>query len=160
MGLETVNPAALEKLNKQMTLAQFSRAAEFLQDNGIALRVFLLVGTPFIPPEEDQFWVRQSIAFAFDRGASAVSIIPTRPGNGAMDILARERSFTPPRLAALESAQDHGIGLGRGRVFADLWDLERFSRCDRCFEGRKARLAQANLTQTVLPPVICRDCGT
>jgi archaeosine synthase beta-subunit len=158
MGLETANPEALEKLNKRMTIAQFSLAARFLKDNQIALRAFLLVGTPFIPPEEDHFWVQQSIAFAFECGATVVSLIPTRGGNGAMDLLTGEGSFSPPTLAALESAQDYGIWRGSGRVFADLWDLKKFSRCDRCFEARKARLHAANLAQTVLPPVACRDC--
>jgi archaeosine synthase beta-subunit len=72
--------------------------------------------------------------------------------------LCGEGSFSPPTLAALESAQDYGIWRGSGRVFADLWDLKKFSRCDRCFEARKARLHAANLAQTVLPPVACRDC--
>src|SRR5262249_13839962 len=43
LGLETVHPAVLAKLNKRMTLEQFSRAAEFLRNNALALRVFVLI---------------------------------------------------------------------------------------------------------------------
>ena len=67
-------------------------------------------------------------------------------------------AFAPPSIAALEASLAYGIGLAKGRVFADLWDLRRFSTCGACFEARAARLLQMNLQQTVLPPVECGDC--
>ena len=42
MGLETVHPQILDKLNKRMTLDQFAAAADRLRTNGIDLRVFIL----------------------------------------------------------------------------------------------------------------------
>ena len=158
MGLETAHPAALEKLNKRMTLDQFAAAARFLRENGIAIRVFLLVGVPFIAVSEQEQWLRQSIDFAFDCGATAVSLIPTRSGNGAMEVLLAEGQFSPPALAELESAVAYGIGARRGRVFADLWDLEKFSSCPHCLAARKARLQQMNLSQTVTGTVHCSYC--
>ena len=50
MGLETVHPIALERLNKRMTTAQFAQAAAHLRENPIDLRVFVLVQPPFISP--------------------------------------------------------------------------------------------------------------
>ena len=158
MGLETAHPTVLEKLNKRMTLEQFQRAAQFLRRNGIALRVFLLVHPPFMWAEEAAHWAARSIEFAFDCGATAVSLIPTRGGNGAMEALAAAGEFVEPTLAALEAAAEHGVGLARGRVFADLWDLERFSACPHCFELRRQRLRRMNLEQTTLPPVKCPVC--
>ena len=52
MGLETIHPQVLNKLNKRMTLDLFRRAAEFLAKNQIALRVFVLVKPPFLDETE------------------------------------------------------------------------------------------------------------
>jgi radical SAM enzyme (TIGR01210 family) len=154
IGLETANPEALEKLNKRMSLKQFFRSADFLARNGIALRVFLLVNPPFIQDQED--WLKKSIDFAFDCGASVVSLIPTRTGNGAIELLAEQGLFSPPRLSALEDGLDYGMGLQRGRVFADLWDLEKFSDCALCFPERRGRLEEMNLKQQMLPRIHCQ----
>ena len=47
---------------------------------------------------------------------------------------------------------DYGVGLGAGRVFADLWDLEKFSTCEYCFESRKVRMHSVNMSQFHLVP--------
>jgi hypothetical protein len=159
LGLETIHPEILPRLNKRMSLDDFQRAAAFLRDAGIAVRVFLLVGLPWLPEEEALEWARRSIHFAFACGASAVSLIPTRNGNGALDALAASGNFAEPSLASLESALDFGLGLGRGRAFADLWDLERFARCAACLPARRARLRESNLRQSVLPRIACPHCG-
>ena len=158
MGLETAHPQVLEKLNKRMTLDQFRRAAEFLRENGIALRVFILVKPPFLDEAEALLWARRSIDFAFDCGATVGSLIPTRFGNGALETLAVNGEFSLPNLATLEAALDYGVRLQRGRVFADLWDLEKFSGCAECFERRRARLCKMNLEQVILPEVDCGRC--
>ena len=160
MGLETVHPDVLPRLNKRMTLEDFAAAAKFLRDHAIALRVFVLVRPPFITNEDEALlWASRSIDFAFDQGATAVSLIPTRFGNGALEALAAQGTFSPPRLATLEAALDYGIGLGRGRVFADLWDLEKFSECDTCFSWRKDRLRRMNLEQSPGLSINCSRCG-
>ena len=61
-------------------------------------------------------------------------------------------------LATLEAALQYGIRLRRGRVFADLWDLEKFSVCAICFEQRRARLREMNLGQVPGPPIVCECC--
>ncbi len=159
MGLETVHPKVLPRLNKRMTLDQFSRAAGMLRKNRIELRVFVLIKPPFMDEPEALYWTERSLEFAFDCGATAVSLIPTRAGNGALDMLAKRGEFKPPKLATLEAAIAYGVNLRRGRVFADLWDLERFSHCASCFEARAVRLRQINLSQTVPPAIDCPACG-
>jgi hypothetical protein len=159
MGLETVHPEVLPKLNKRMTLAQYDAAAAFLGAERIPHRAFVLAGLPFLGEAEGIEATRRAIVHAFDRKASAVSVIPTRSGNGALDALAGDGLFAEPRLAVLEDALDFGLSLSRGRVFADLWDLERFARCASCFVARQARLAEANRTQRVPPRIACRACG-
>lgn len=158
MGLETANPEVLGKLNKRMTLELFSRAADYLRANGIALRVFILVKPPFLDEAEGLYWAERSLDFAFQNGASVASLIPTRPGNGALEALAEQGQFSPPKLAPLEAALAYGISLKKSRVFADLWDLERFSDCSVCFPARAERLRQMNLKQEVLPAVVCGRC--
>ncbi|HKA37986.1 MAG TPA: radical SAM protein [Thermoanaerobaculia bacterium] len=159
MGLETVHPEVLPKLNKRMTLEQFRSAARFLAGEGIGIRAFVLVGLPFVGAEEFADWACRSAEFAFESGASVVSLIPTRTGNGAMDALMRAGEFSPPGLAALEAAHASGLHLRRGRVLADLWDFSRLARCGSCARDREARLRRMNLSQTVLPPIPCADCG-
>jgi archaeosine synthase beta-subunit len=159
MGLETIHPEVLPRLNKGMTLLDFSRAAAKLRDYGVALRVFILVKPPFLDDAEALDWANRSLDFAFDCGASLAVLIPTRAGNGALEALAGTAEFTPPRLATLEAALSYGVELKRGRVFADLWDLDRFAECQHCTAARTARLNAMNLQQAVLPPVICEKCG-
>ncbi|HKS38598.1 MAG TPA: hypothetical protein VJW76_15505, partial [Verrucomicrobiae bacterium] len=161
MGLETAHPEVLEKLNKRMTLDDFRRAAGFLRTNDIALRVFVLVKPPFVLDEAEALhWTKRSIDFAFDCGATVVSLIPVRQGNGALEELSRRGEFSPPRLGTLEAALDYGVGLQRGRVFADLWDLERFSGCSACFPERRDRLHAVNLRQEMRPRIGCEFCKT
>jgi len=158
LGLETVHPDVLPRLNKRMTLERFAEAAAFLRDAGVALRVFVLSGLPFLDESEGLEATRASIAWAFDHGASAVSVIPTRSGNGALDDLAASGEFAEPSLSALEDALAFGLGLRRGRVFADLWDLERFRRCEECFAARAARLSEMNRRQSAPPRTPCPSC--
>ena len=159
MGLETAHPEVLARLNKRMTLKQFARAAEFTRRNGIALRVFILVKPPFLDESEALCWAKRSLDFAFECGATVATLIPTRAGNGALEALAAQGQFSPPKLGTLEAAAAYGVDLGRGRVFADLWDLEKFSTCIHCFPARLARLQEMNLRQAVPPLISCPHCG-
>ncbi len=158
MGLETVHPNILPRLNKRMTLPQFAAASEFLRAHGMDLRVFVLVKPPFLEEDEAGHWAARSVDFAFDCGATAVTLIPTRAGNGAMDTLERAGEFAPPRLKTLEDALVYGLSLQRGRVFADVWDVKPNGDCGECFSARVVRLRSMNLSQCVLPRVHCEVC--
>jgi radical SAM enzyme (TIGR01210 family) len=155
MGLETIHPEVLPRLNKRMTLADFEQAAGFLVGHGIDVRAFLLLRPPFLGEAEGVEWARRSIEYAFDRGVECCVVIPTRAGNGAMEWLQERGLFAPPRLASLEEVLEFGVGLGRGRVFADLWDVGKLFDCPRCGPARARRLQVMNLTQTVPPPIPC-----
>ena len=148
VGLETAHAGVLAKLNKQITPHSFRRAADFLARENIALRVFLLVRPPFMDEAQGLEWAKRSLDFAFDCGAETCCLIPTRGGNGAMETLAETGDFAPPTLASLEAAQNYGIGKNAGRVFADLWDIEKFyTNADAPLCA--ARIADMNRTQTV-----------
>lgn len=155
MGLETAHPEVLGKLNKRMTLGMFAGAAELLHEMEVDLRTFILVKPPFMDDEAAVRWGKKSIDFAVECGASVVSLIPTRVGNGALNELARQGLFGEPRLDMVEEIADYGVGLEKARVFADLWDARRFSKCPKCFEAREERLHRMNCTQTILPRVDC-----
>jgi radical SAM enzyme (TIGR01210 family) len=171
MGLETIHPTILPRLNKQLTRPLFLRAARELHDLGIALRVFVLVKPPFMREPQAVDWAVKSTEFAFDCGAAVVSLIPTRPGNGAMDRLLENDEFARPALCTVENSLHEclirfcnrrgsaapGGGLRR-RVFVDTWNLEQFATCPHCFDQRRLRLCQMNLTQEILPPIHCSVC--
>lgn len=159
MGLETIHPEILPRLNKRMSVADFRGAADFLRDRGIALRAFVLVGLPWLDPREAVDWAVRSADFAFDCGARVVSLIPTRTGNGAIEALQASGAFASPTLGQLEQALSGALALCRGLVFADLWDLSRWRTCPVCFSERERRLAGMNRLQEAASPVACPVCG-
>ena len=52
-----------------------------------------------------------------------------------------------PTLADIEQSADAALAhaRARGRVFVDLWNLERFAACPHCLAARHARLHAMNL---------------
>ena len=160
MGLETVDPKVLPRLNKRMTLGDFARATAFLLDHGISVRSFILLRTPYQSEAEGVTWAIRSVEFAFSVGVECCAVIPTRAGNGAMDQLQAEGHFAPPTLASMEAVLEYGLGLRCGRVLMDLWDVEKFSACAACGPRRIERLSTMNLTQSVTPSIPCDRCGS
>jgi archaeosine synthase beta-subunit len=158
MGLETIHPEILPRLNKQMTLDDFSTAATFLRREEIDIRAFILLRPPWLTEEEGLHWALRSIEFAFNHGAGCCSVIPVRSGNGMMESLREQGESAPPRLSTLESVLNEGLAMGRGRVFADLWDAARFAHCPACAEARITRMAKMNLAQRPFPPIECALC--
>ena len=158
VGLETVHPEAMRHLNKRLDLARFDRAARFLADHGIALRVFVLLGAPYVPPEQSVEWTLRAAEHAAQRGAAVVSIIPVRGGNGEMERLQAEGHFTPPTLGQLEAALDRCVGRAPTVFTADLWDVELLPACPECRDARIARLKRLNLTGQAEPRIDCLAC--
>jgi hypothetical protein len=155
MGLETVDPDVVPRLNKRMTLDDYARATELLLEHGVNVRAFILVRTPFQSETEGADWAMRSIDYAFSIGVECCVVIPTRVGNGIMEQLEQQGSFHPPSIRSVERVLEYGLRLGRGRVFADLWDIERFYDCPACGSSRAERLKQMNLTQTYFETVVC-----
>lgn len=155
IGLETVQTDVLKQLNKQMTLDDFSNSVQFLISNDIPSRAFILLKPPFMDEKEGVFWAKKSLDFAFDSGVECCAVIPTRAGNGALDELGGQGYFQIPKINSLEEVLDYGINLGKGRVFADLWDLKYFSDCESCLQKRKDRMHRINLNQQGEPMVQC-----
>jgi len=149
MGLEIVHSEILKKLNKQMTLEEFSQATTFLTKNKIRTRAFVLLRPPFLTELEGVYWAKRSIDYAFKQGVECCTIIPVRAGNGAMDKLMENGDFSLPDINSLETVLEYGIGLNAGRVFADVWDLELFSNCKKCIDQRISRLTNMNLSQRI-----------
>ena len=155
LGLETIHPEILPTLNKRMTVADFDRAAAFLRDRDIDVRTFLLLKPPGLNERDGIEWGVRSIQHAFDAGATCCSIIPTRAGNGYMERLQSTGAFSPPTIRSMEELLERGIELHRGRVFIDLWDVEKFFDCAHCGPARAARIRRMNLSQQLESSVEC-----
>ena len=155
VGLETVHPEILRKLNKQMTLEDFSNSIGYLTKYGITSRAFILLRPPFLSESESIYWAEQSIDFAFNAGVECCTVIPVRAGNGAMDYLLEKGDFNLPDIHSLETVLEYGIGLKKGRVFADIWDLGLFSKCNKCIDQRTNRLINMNLRQKIVSQINC-----
>jgi len=159
IGLETIHPVAVARLNKRLDLARFDKAGHFLSENGVDLRVFVLLGAPYVRAEESVAWTVRTVEYAVERGASVVSIIPVRGGNGEMERLQALGHFAPPTLSQLEAALDRCLQFTRTVVTADLWDVERLSACEHCRSERIERLRRLNVTGRAEPRIGCSLCG-
>ncbi len=161
MGLETAHPVALERLHKKMSLESFATAAGSLVARGVGLRVFLLIGPPFVHDDDQARWLMRSMAYAIACGASVVSLIPTRSGNGAMEALAAQGLFREPTIEDVERLGELALShaCGRARVFVDLWGFDRLARCPACRDARRTRLADQNREQRPHAALRCGQCG-
>jgi hypothetical protein len=110
-----------------------------------------------MPRGEEVEWAWRSLDVAAECGASVAVVIPTRGGNGAMEAIGD--SFRPPRLEWLESTIEYGLARGGMRVFADLWNIDRFFSCE-CSPYRAGRLSTMNRDQLVPAPVACLRCSS
>ena len=158
IGLETVHPLALARLGKEMTLDDFDRAAELLRDAGLRLRAFVLVGAPFVPPEEDARWVAESAALRLRarRGRRLA-----HPGARRQRRARGARAAGRVHAAAARDARGRARRLRqarRRRGPADLWDLERLASCPACFAARRERLERMNRTGVAEPRIACTEC--
>lgn len=156
MGLETIHPDVLPKLNKKLTPEDFRKAVLFLKQNNIESRAFILLNPPFLINQRENIeWTLKTVEFAFDCGVGCCSIIPTRSGNGIMQALEEKGEYVRPTLDALEEVLERSLSLNAGIVFVDTWDIIFLSKCDKCFEARKLRLEQINLSQKITARVEC-----
>jgi len=160
IGLETADPVLLPRLKASMTLEDFERAAHFLVDRGIDVRAFILLGAPGHRGAESVLWARRSVEYALSHGVECCSVIPVRPGNGIVEQLGRQGLYARPTLSELHAVIEHGLELtaklGRGRIFADLWDAGDFIDCAKCGDRRVAAMRRMNLTQCSEPAPECR----
>jgi hypothetical protein len=138
-----------------MNLMDFENSVKFLNQHKIPSRAFILLRPPFLSEPEGIYWANRSLNFAFKVGVECCIIIPTRTGNGALDLLYAKHYFAPPDIKSLEKVIEYGIQLNTGRVFSDLWDIELFSSCDKCLDQRRSRLVGMNLYQKRIAPVKC-----
>ena len=159
VGLETVHPAAAAQLNKRLDLGRFDRAARFLTGNGIDLRVFVLLGVPHVPAGDSVAWTVRTVEYAVERGASVVSIIPVRGGNGELERLQSIGEFRPATLSELEDAMDGCLQFTSTVIAADLWDAGELPACEGCRSERIGRLRRLNATGCAEARIACAVCG-
>lgn len=122
VGLESVQPGMLRRLNKQMTRSDFDGFATRLRSLGIDLRVFLMLRPPWTDAAEAVRWTVLSVKHAIAYGARHISIIPARDGNGWMDDARRQGIFTPPSTDSLEQTLTQSLECARRFSAASLAD--------------------------------------
>jgi hypothetical protein len=116
MGLETVDPSVLPRLNKNMTLDDFDRATTAMLEHNIFVRAFILLRTPWHSEEEGIYWAKESIDFAQRIGVECCTVIPLRENERF------EVAFEPASSGALDEVVAYGQSKNKGRVFGDSWD--------------------------------------
>ncbi|MCH8486169.1 MAG: radical SAM protein [Candidatus Cyclonatronum sp.] len=149
IGIESIHPEVLPRLNKQISGDDIEHAARKLRETGISLRGFILLNPPWLTdPAETRQSCLDTIRFAFDAGFETVSIIPVRTGNGYMEKLEADGAYIPPDLHMLESVVREALSWQRGRVFADLWDVRPFwPGSSESYEKWESAMNKLNLHQ-------------
>jgi hypothetical protein len=105
-------------------------------------------------------WTVRTVQHAVECGASLVSIIPVRGGNGEMERLKALGDFTLPTMSQLEEALGSCLQFRRTVVTADLWDVERLPGCGHCKSERIERLKRMNLAGHAELRVACAMCDS
>lgn len=159
MGLETAHPRAHARLNKGCTLEETRAAAQRLLERGLRWRAFVLVGVPFLAPGDQLEWTVRSVEMAVAEGATVVSLIPVRGGNGELERLAAAGHFVPPSAELIEAVLEATVENQRAVVQLDLWDLEQHLCCSACAPARRARLERMNTTGVREVGVDCAQCS-
>jgi len=161
VGLETIHPVAMQHLNKRLDLPRFDRAAAFLLEHNMDLRVFVLLGIPHVSVQESVEWTVKTAEYAASRGAHRIALIPVRGGNGELERLEALGDFVPPTLAQLEHALEQCRGIRSAVVTADVWDIEGLPACENCRPQRVARIQSMNLSPNPQPPAPspCSKCA-
>ena len=153
-------PTALARLNKRLDLdALRSRGGVASPTTGSDLRVFVLLGAPYVPAAEAVEWAVRSGEL---RGAARGRGRLDHPG-ARRQRRARAAGRARPVHAAHASPAGAGArrvrGLGPAVVTADLWDAQRLDACHACRPSRLERMRLWNETGVVEPPVACHVCA-
>jgi len=169
MGLETIDPLGMKWLNKSMRLEQFQQAVEFLKHEGILVRAFVLLQPLGCILDESIDWAVRSCRQASSWGAERVCLIPTRPGNGFVDISSNELGWKPPTAWQLEQVfekllqdlQGKPISSSSSTIYTvDLWDWDSMlGICEGCSRRRFERLQRMNLTQQMVVEKSFEECA-
>ena len=169
MGLETIDPNGIKWLNKSMSLDQFEQAVEFLINEEILVRSFVLLQPLGTQIDESVEWAFKSCRHAAAWGSQRVSLIPTRGGNGFVESVAKELHWKPPTARQLECAFEALLGSSKANGFresrssiytVDLWDWKTLAgTCDACSQPRLDRLERMNHQQKLIDRNQPPDCN-
>ncbi|CAM3349150.1 radical SAM protein [Rhodothermus bifroesti] len=158
IGVECIHPGVLEALNKQLTVGQLDRAVAWLHAHHLLIRAFILLKPPFLPPAEALYWTQRTVQWAVENGIQTVVLIPTRSGNGIMELLQQNGQFAPPTPEEIEAAAAYLFTQPAPVRLLDTWDLHRFYSCPNCARLQQQRFTRINQTQNWEPPVPCTQC--
>ena len=79
IGVESIDPRVLPRLNKSVTVAQIDAAISRLHGWDIDTRAFVLIPPPLLPNAEVIASVAATVRWTLDRGVGVVSLLPLRP---------------------------------------------------------------------------------
>ncbi|REJ75776.1 MAG: hypothetical protein DWQ36_00055 [Acidobacteria bacterium] len=154
LGLETSRPEVFARLGKGCDLGHMERALLWLAERRVVVRLFVLVGLPWIDAGEQVAAAVESVGWAAARGAASVSLIPLRPtpqlrraaraaraddGRGGRGVAPVSLALFEDAVGAACEAYDERWG-GPLVVRADLWDLDALPACRRCGARRRAAM--------------------
>jgi len=160
MGLESIHPQVLPRLNKQMTPQHFANAARRCQEHGIDVRAFVLLRPPWMDEAESTDWCQRSIDFALENGVRHVSVIATRRGNGALEWLQQRGQFQTPLASSLEHIAHRYVDHPSGVIAVDLWDWNQLrGTCPLCQDARRLHLCDINLRRIDHARIVCEACN-
>ncbi|MEM2943341.1 MAG: archaeosine biosynthesis radical SAM protein RaSEA [Methanomassiliicoccales archaeon] len=138
MGLESAFDSTLEKcVNKGFTVAEYERAARYLNERGIPLRTYLLLKPPFLNESAAILDTVESAVFA-SRFSESISINPVNVQKGTLvEVLWKRGDYRPPWLWSLVTVLSN-VEIRKGvRIFSaptgagTLRGAHNCLKCDR-----------------------------
>ena len=143
VGLETVQPRWLARMNKNVTRDEFDQYGAWLKSHEVELRVFLIVGVPGISAAEAIRWARLSVRHACRAGARHISLIPARSGHGWNGQAHLLPEISPQQLESLQCDSITDVD-SQSVVCVDLWDIDAGGH-----EEVVERISARNLSQVI-----------
>lgn len=164
MGLESIDPNAIQVMNKLLHRSAFERACDRLLEMGIAIRAFVILQPAGTRASEAVDWAVRTCQYAFRLGVERCGVLPARRGNGWMDRMEREGFWKPPDLAVVERTLRRLFAERESEaqmVTVDLWDWDSLAGgCNACRRVRYDTLERMNLEQRVVERPLCSYCET
>lgn len=125
IGLESVQPGLLRRLNKRTTRDEIDRYAARVQHLGGTVRIFLIIGAPRLSIDESMRWAMLSVRHAVAIGASHVSLVPARTGHGWGGDAVRLPDVRPADALRLLRRLHRRHAGEPVAITVDTWDMDR-----------------------------------
>ena len=119
IGVESIDPRVLPRLNKSVTADQIAAAFDRLHGWDIDTRAFVLIPPPLLPDSEVVESVAETVRWTVGRGVGVVSLLPLRP--------TQMPDARRPRIEEVAAVLARCPVALPQRLLVDTWDADQWT---------------------------------